>query len=355
MLTPEARIPGILAVVVLALVLHKRTFLNKEPDEHNCFREYHYHLGQLELQRIAAICHAGPVDHAGVVLLLPTPYKNRVQNLSTSAALWKVAGPDYFARPLWPLNTINSILAYSSKLPNIQRNPKLMYFLDEIHMGFGTTHGTGTTFGEHVSFCHDYAALHFKQHSPNVLLLHSAFGTAQNTFPLSASQVPVLRKLVTDFELRHIEAFPSVLRIKLSLITQLENTTVNQLKAIRFHRVWDNKVLLLTSDDLWIALNYQLIHAIDFFYARCWSAPGSVENLDRWHKQFKLLYDFLKRNEKLEADVRYDDVRFNSRSKRFCTAASSDMIEAQLAEAHQYSPETRSSQIGHNMSFSMIF
>ena len=40
------------------------------------------------------------------------------------------------------------------------------------------------TFLEHLLFCHDYAARHSEDHSPNVALLHSILGTATNTFAM---------------------------------------------------------------------------------------------------------------------------------------------------------------------------
>jgi hypothetical protein len=50
-------------------------------------------------------------------------------------------------------------------------------------------------------------------YSPRVLLLHSIMGVGSNFFPLRDDQLPKLRSLVTDFEYRQIEAFPTILRL----------------------------------------------------------------------------------------------------------------------------------------------
>ena len=53
--------------------------------------------------------------------------------------------------------------------------------------------------------------VHFKDHSPRVLLLHSILGVATNYFPMKQELLPKLQGMLTDFENTHVEAFPSIL------------------------------------------------------------------------------------------------------------------------------------------------
>ena len=47
-------------------------------------------------------------------------------------------------------------------------------------------HADGS-FMDHLLFCHDYCAVHFKGHSPRVLLLHSILGVGTNIFPIKVA------------------------------------------------------------------------------------------------------------------------------------------------------------------------
>ena len=66
---------------------------------------------------------------------------------------------------------------------------------------------------DHLKFCYEYSATHFRAHSPRVLLLHSILGVATNYFPMKAELLPKLQGMLTDFENTHVEAFPSILRL----------------------------------------------------------------------------------------------------------------------------------------------
>lgn len=63
---------------------------------------------------------------------------------------------------------------------------------------------------DHLHFCRDYSAAHYKGHSPTPLLLHSICGVATNLFPMEPAKLPQLAKLLTPDELTHVTAFPSV-------------------------------------------------------------------------------------------------------------------------------------------------
>ena len=77
---------------------------------------------------------------------------------------------------------------------------------------FAMEHADGS-FMDHLKFCYEYSATHFRAHSPRVLLLHSILGVATNYFPMKAELLPKLQGMLTDFENTHVEAFPSILRL----------------------------------------------------------------------------------------------------------------------------------------------
>ena len=118
-------------------------------------------------------------------------------------------------------------------------------------------HAVGS-FLDHLQFCFEYGSVHYKQHSPRVLYLHSIMGVGTNLFPMplskvrsspparsasklrlavalassqslllalsggqpdhshaydGCSKVGKLRALISEFEMTHVEAFPSILRL----------------------------------------------------------------------------------------------------------------------------------------------
>jgi hypothetical protein len=73
------------------------------------------------------------------------------------------------------------------------------------------------------------------------------------------------------------------------------------LASITFHRVIDNEPITLSGEDLWIALNYQLIHLVDFLPVANWS----VHQNDTSFILFRDLYDLLEQSGKREAIVGY--------------------------------------------------
>merc|ERR1712151_1143391 len=167
---------------------------------------------------------------------------------------------------------------------------------------FACEHADGS-FMDHLNFCHDYSALHFKGHSPRVLFLHSIMGVGTNVFPMGTDKLPQLESLLTPFEFSHVEAFPSVLRLLAegSLLDMLSNRldSLSELKQLAFHRVLDNKLVTMDADNFWIQLNYQLMHLLDFLPVACWGV-----NWDEPLMQvFLNLYQFLHNAGKLEAHV----------------------------------------------------
>jgi hypothetical protein len=120
---------------------------------------------------------------------------------------------------------------------------------------------------------------------------------------MSADKIPALRELMTPSEWAQTEAFPSVLRLLYAgpLRRELRENLhrADAIASITFHRVIDNEPITMSGEDLWIALNYQLIHLVDFLPVANWS----VHQNDTSFILFRDLYDLLEGAGKREAIV----------------------------------------------------
>lgn len=251
----------------------------------------------LSLQRKAAIARGGAFDHAGRVRV------NRMADFDMSRTIF--AGLEGIARKImdeklakesvWDGAAAADIEAAYAAADSAQPAPaidaKLINFMID-ECDFSMEHADGT-FLEHLVFCHHYAARHYPEHSPNVALLHSILGTATNTFAMDAGKLPKLKALLTDFEAIHVETFPSILRLLYDndLLEELEANMhrLGELKALRFHRVIDNQPLRIDADNLWINLNYHLMHFVDFMPPANWSAHRSDPLLQMFERVSSLL------------------------------------------------------------------
>ena len=265
----------------------------------------------LNLQRKAAIVRGGAVDHAGHVQV------QRMDGFDMSRTIFaglrgiaaKIMDEKLAKQVVWDPAAAADIEAAHAKAESSQPAPAIderliNFMVDECD--FSMEHADGT-FLEHLVFCHHYAARYYPQHSPNVALLHSILGTATNTFAMEASKLPQLKALLTDFEAIHVEAFPSILRLLYNkgLLDELEHNLhrLGELQALHFHRVIDNEPLTIDADNLWINLNYHLMHFVDFTPAANWSTHRS----DPLLQMFEKLSGFLDRAGQRQAQV---EVRF---------------------------------------------
>jgi hypothetical protein len=93
-----------------------------------------------------------------------------------------------------------------------------------------------------------------------------------NFFPMDANKLPKLKKLLTPHEWTHTEAFPSILRLLLKddcIVEMLDDKLAeNDIKKLTYRRVIDNEKLEMGGADLWMHLNIQLIHLLDFLPVR---------------------------------------------------------------------------------------
>jgi len=261
----------------------------------------------LNLQRKASITRGGAFDHAGKVRverLIGFDMKRTI--FGALEGVPKMFMTEKLAKePVWndgPAAEVEAAYAEleaSNPIPKIDQ--RLIDFMVE-ECDFSMEHADGT-FLEHLVFCHDYAARHYLEHSPNVALLHSILGTATNTFAMDAAKIPKLKALLTEFEALHVETFPSILRLFYNgdFLDELEANMhrIDQLEALHLRRVIDNEPLVIDAANLWINLNFHLMHFVDFMPSANWS----TQRADPLMQMFERLSNLLDRAGKRDAAV----------------------------------------------------
>ena len=112
----------------------------------------------------------------------------------------------------WSEDATSAVDARWSSVPAMPAlsRPLLDFMMDECD--FKIEHADGS-FMDHLQFCYEYCAAHYRGKSPRVLLLHSVLGVGTNYFPCDTTKIPALRALLTPEEFVHVEAFPSLLRL----------------------------------------------------------------------------------------------------------------------------------------------
>ena len=261
---------------------------------------------ELSVLRKCRVAHRGARDHGGEVALVtnanfalgPTIFRNVSSPLARAVLTSKLS-----REPFWRDAAAQTIFKAFAQIPRApDYAPPLLQFMNE-DCDFAMEHADGS-FMDHLQFCFEYAAAHFQSESPNVLLLHSVLGVGTNYFPCDASKIPKLKSLLTAREFSQVEAFPSLLRLIvrgafLPALAAFEGP----LASVELHRVIDNKRLVLSGDDLWTALNYQLVHLLDFLPAADWRAEIDK---DLFLMNFAALHALLVAKGKLVARVDFD-------------------------------------------------
>ncbi|MEN0068372.1 MAG: hypothetical protein AAGA48_40000 [Myxococcota bacterium] len=275
-------------------------------------------VATLNLQRKAALVAGGAVDHAGRVRVLPMENFDMGRTIfgALDGTVARLVMKDKLGKePFWSDAAVTTIeanyAASEAATPTPDIDPALIEFMNT-ECDFSMEHADGTVL-EHLVFCHDYSARHFPGHSPNVALLHSILGTGTNTFPMEVGKLPKLRELLTETEALQIEAFPTLVRLfyDQALLAEL-NANVDRLDdlvALHCHRVIDNAPLVLDAENLWVQLNYHLMHFVDFMPTANWGSRRG----DPLLLQFQQLSAFLDRAGQRRAQV---DVAFPNGSTR---------------------------------------
>ncbi len=256
--------------------------------------------------RKAAIAYAGARDHKGKVEVKPIANfdldRTIFQTLQSPAARYVVrhrVGKDVS----WHSDASADVqAAYDQATADLELpvvpEPLATFLVKECD--FDVEHADGS-FLDHLYFCFEYTAKYYPAGSPLVMLLHSILGTGTNTFAMEANKIPQLEALLSPADFLQVAAFPSVLRLLYSgeLRAELRQNVGRPIKTISMRRVIDNEPLELTGDEFWEAMNYQLIHLVDFMPVANWSAHRS----DTSYILFRQVFDLMDRADAIEAQV----------------------------------------------------
>ena len=316
------------------------------------------------LQRKAAVVRGAALDHTGHVQVEP------IANFDLNRTIFQTlegAAPRFVIKTRiakeahWSsaagaeVEQAYRALDIGAKLPAI--DPALLRFMVE-RCNFDVEHADGS-FLDHLYFCFEYGAAHYPGQSPLVLLLHSILGTGTNTFAMKAELIPELRALMSPFDWKHVEAFPSVLRLLYDLPLRRELRSnlhrLDQLQSISFQRVIDNEDITLSAQDFWVQLNYQLIHLVDFLPVANWA----LHQNDTAFILFRDLYDLLETAGKRQAKLGYTPAS----GPRQCvgerltwggrlTTLIPEAFSEKLAAA---SVKNFSKRIGHSLDYQLVF
>jgi len=313
------------------------------------------------LKRKASVVNAGPVDHAGELMLQSTktavasPVDRSTGVLPSSIDTYIT----YMQRKItWKQEASALIMKSFDTLPQRNNNNEtLMNFMMKCDC-LDQPHGTGETFMRHLQVCHDIAYFHYPFESPRVLLMHSFYGFGGvNYFPMPSYTLDsVLPSLLTPREYLHVQAFPSLQRMLDPLLTELSAhlSSLHEVMSITFSRLPDNKKLAMTVEDLWTALNYQLIHLIDFFPVQCWAIANTLESEDYFVTTFSRLHGLLNSTGQLRARI---GLSRSLNANASCPSAPAALREGRDLFLLQFQKPLAevSAAIGHDAGFRLLF
>lgn len=319
---------------------------------------------ELTVQRKAAIAHAAARDYSGSVRVEPMERFDLDRTIfnTLEGTIPRIVMQSRIAKePHWSPNAARQIdevygqTSAQATLPEV--DPLLMRFLQE-ECDFDVEHADGS-FLDHLYFCYEYGTLHYPRHSPLVLLLHSILGTGTNTFAMPASKIPTLKPLMNEFEWTHVESFPSMLRLLYGMELRKElRRNLHRLElidGIKVHRVIDDEPIVLSAQDLWIQLNYQLIHLVDFLPVSNWTVHAN----DTAFIVFRDLYDLLERANKLETKLDYEPAQGPRKlvdEKMTIPGWLATWIPVPVSELMAAKSVAKFSQrIGHTMSYELLW
>ena len=244
------------------------------------------------LQRKNCLAHGRPMDHAGRVSATCDPAFDLQRTIfatvrSPISRVFQRTKLD--ARLSWDEAAAAAIEAAYAKIERLPlKDDAPLFAFMHTECDFSCEHADGS-FLDHLLFCREYTARHYAAAPPRAMLLHSILGVGTNLFPMPAEKLPTLERLVDAEDMVHISAFPSILRLLIHgyLLPELLNGGARGLTGLSCHRLIDNKRIHLGAEQLWVHLNLQLIHAIDFLPPAAWAHSNeyffqaSSSNTDR--------------------------------------------------------------------------
>jgi len=325
-------------------------------------------VGKLDLRRKEQIALGRATDHAAEVMLAKIPnfdmdksiFAEVTGKFARTAMLNKLEW-----RPFWLDSAADRITeehAMVAPAPPIEG--RLMDFINN-KCNFKVEHADGSFF-DHLKFSYEYTVRNYPGVSAIPSFLHSIMGVGTNYFPMDKSLIPELQGLITKQEFVHVESFPSFLRfvIQRTLIRDLaalDRDKLKQIKAIRFYRVIDNKPLELDAAQMWVQLNYQLLHALDFLPVSSWGYHA----WDPFLGEFDELYAMMVKADQLQVRVKpwmtsnFTDYTPNQPPitpfMRVVMVGSASMQSSIAAKHAATQVEEFSAKIGHNLSYEFVF
>lgn len=313
-------------------------------------------------QRKAAIAEGAALEHTGKVTVEPIPNfdldRTIFQTLEGKAARYvmrKRVGKEvhWEASAAQAVNARYVRVLQDKKLPQV--DPELIRFMVE-ECDFDVEHADGS-FLDHLYFCFEYTVQHYPQGSPKVMLLHSILGTGTNTFAMGAEKMPALEKLMTAPEWEQTAAFPSVLRLlyagELRKELWAKAEQAGSLQSVSMHRVIDNAPITLSAEAFWEALNYQLIHLVDFLPVANWARHQN----DTAFILFRDLYQYLNKVGQLRAKVEYNPAsgKVAGESQSFGAWLTTKIPVGTSEKMAAKSVGRFSERIGHSLAFSLTW
>eukprot|EP00440_Ansanella_granifera_P001404 gb/GFBE01001512.1/.p1 GENE.gb/GFBE01001512.1/~~gb/GFBE01001512.1/.p1 ORF type:complete len:331 (+),score=71.45 gb/GFBE01001512.1/:1-993(+) len=320
-----------------------------------------HQLGALDVRRMACICAGQPADHAEDVLVVEDTDFDIEKTIFRTVDIPEVKAimrKDMAKKVYWHDAAIARVVeAYSRVPPSIPQDSSLLDFIHD-ECEFKVEHADGS-FLDHLKFCYDYSAIHYRRRSPKPLFLHSILGTGTNFFPMAAEKIPKLAAMLTPEEMAQVESFPSILRLvnSFTLMDALSSRAqdLDTLKGISFYRVIDNKPLYLSTEQLWDQLNYQLIHSLDFLPLANWAQTASKSNF----QVAASLYSLMQNTRKLEAEVNLDVSCRGKDGKQISLGQAMDACGAEVLikerQGIAWFNKYFSDKMGHNLDFELHF
>lgn len=307
-----------------------------------------------------AICHGGIQDHAGRVKLSPiadfdlnrTIFGNLKGSFARRVTARRIGQHQRWeAEPKTKIARDFSALREQSPPPPIP--DELSQFLVE-RCDFSSEHADGS-FWEHLYFGFEYSLHHYPAHSAKIMLLHSILGTGTNTFAMEAKHIEELKTMLSDLEWQHIQAFPSLLRLLYhgSLLDTLEAMGTTPPGHLRCHRVIDNQPIALNAENLIIALNFQLMHLMDFVPVANWHTHRNNPSF----LLFVRLHTYLRSRDLLQAKVEFNPIiparRPQGETRPYFQRWMDHIPKRLIVKTRGRAIENFSGQIGHSLQFEL--
>ena len=318
--------------------------------------------GALDLRRMWQLVRAAPTDHADEARLEWAKDFSLDKTIFYSLRGWvrrEMVASRVGVRPFWSDGAAVRITEAYAAVPRAPAHDLALKDFLSKECNFGLEHADGS-FADHLKFCYEYSFVHYRQHSPRVLLLHSILGVGTNFFPMDKQKIPALRALLTEFEFAHVQAFPSVLRLLyhgalLDKLVAMDAAALRRISGLRCHRVIDNAEVELDGTNFWVMLNFQLVHLLDFLPLVSWKLHADDAFLDNFVK----LLAVLQRAGKLEAKVDFNASEGKSDPDALPGRSLGSMLRGvlpskTLLRASRDSMADFSKQIGHNLSFELL-